>query len=204
MAYIYLHEEDLQAFIDKLKSYATSNADELTDVRRVNNQNDDPADIRTTISDSSTAMARSAALNLVATNLQVRLDEAVEMNSNGITPMDGEYISYYLPDDGEYADDTVANVMAFNSQSVENGTKDAEALQQARSSRDGVAEDGRTVEQILDEMAKHQDVPAYGASVVEAFGGMDSYLATCCNYSGTTPQRIPVAPTLMRTVWIWQ
>ncbi|AYD90486.1 hypothetical protein D5R93_11630 [Actinomyces lilanjuaniae] len=33
-----------------------------------------------------------------------------------------------------------------------------------------MAEDGRTVEQVLAEMAKHQDVPTYGASFVSTFG----------------------------------
>ncbi|MDU0347861.1 DUF6571 family protein [Actinomyces sp. MRS3W] len=124
---------------------------------------------------TSTTMSDAiGGLQQIVDDLQTRLDEAIAMNDSGITfgSTDGT-VCYYLPDGVE---DTVANVKAYNSQSLGDGAKDAEALQQARGSRDGVSEDGRTVEQILDEMAKHQDVPAYGAAVVQAFGGVDGYL----------------------------
>lgn len=93
------------------------------------------------------------------------------MNESGITPMDAEgRVAYYLPDAGPGSQDTVENVQAYNSESVANAEADAAAMAQARSSRDGVAEDGRTVDDILEEMAKHQDVPAYGATFVNTYG----------------------------------
>ncbi|QHO90191.1 hypothetical protein CWT12_00960 [Actinomyces sp. 432] len=113
-------------------------------------------------------------LQQLVNDLQTRLDEAIAMNDSGITfgSTDGR-VCYYLPDGVE---DTTANVKAYNSGSLGDGAKDAEALQQAMGSKDGTAEDGRTVEEILDEMAEHQDVPTYGAAVVQAFGGVDGYL----------------------------
>ncbi|MBE6474762.1 MAG: hypothetical protein E7Z95_04180 [Actinomyces succiniciruminis] len=173
MAYVYLHEEDLQAFIDSLKSFTSSNISELDSISRANSERDDPADIRDKVEWWSLPHVRIGDLSLTADELQVRLDEAVEMNSNGITPMDGDLISYYLPDGVE---DSPGNVKTYNGEAVANGAKDAEALQQASGSLDGVSEDGRTVEEILDDMTQYQDVPAYGYAVVNAFGGVDYYL----------------------------
>ncbi|WP_108965529.1 DUF6571 family protein [Actinomyces sp. Z16] len=173
MAYVYIHEEDLQAFIDSLKSFTSSNISELDSISRANTERDDPADIRDKVEWWALPHVRIGDLSLTADELQVRLNQAVEMNSNGITPMDGDLISYYLPDGVE---DTPANVMIYNGEAVTNGAKDAEALQQASGSPDGVSEDGRTVEQVLDDMARYQDVPAYGDAVVTTFGGVDYYL----------------------------
>ncbi|RJF44058.1 hypothetical protein D4740_03810 [Actinomyces sp. 2119] len=104
----------------------------------------------------------------VAEELRTRRQEAVDMNSQGVTMAGpGGWVCYYLP---EGVEDTVANVVAYNSLSVVGGRGDATALNQALSSREGVAEDGRSVEQVLAEMAKHQDVPTYGVSFVNTFG----------------------------------
>ncbi|QHO90962.1 hypothetical protein CWT12_05980 [Actinomyces sp. 432] len=173
MAYVYLHEEDLRAFIDALKSFVSSNNDELDSISRSNYQYGDPAEIRDKVEWWSVPRTRISDLSRTAEELQVRLDQAVEMNSNGITPMDGDMISYYLPDGVE---DTPGNVKAYNGNAVANGAKDAEALQQARKSADGVSEDGRTVEEILNDMENNQDVPAYGYAVVQTLGGVDGYL----------------------------
>ncbi|WP_127842903.1 DUF6571 family protein [Actinomyces wuliandei] len=107
-------------------------------------------------------------LQEVAHELRTRRQEAVDMNSQGVTMATPEgRVCYYLPDGAE---DTAANVVAYNSLAVAGGRGDATALNQARRSPEGVAEDGRTVEQVLAEMAKHQDVPTYGASFVNTFG----------------------------------
>lgn len=171
MTYIYLDPVGMQSFIDDLKSYATNVDDERGNVQRVNSAEDDPSNIGTSVGLGSTIAQRHNDLVTVAGELQTRLDEAKAMNESGITPMDASgRVAYYLPDEGEGSEDTVENVQAYNSRSVENARTDATALAQARRSRDRVADDGRTVDQILDEMAKHQDVPAYGASFVNTYG----------------------------------
>lgn len=171
MTYIYLDPVGLQSFIDDLNDYAADLDDERATVQQVNSAEADPSDISLSVGLGSTIAQRHADLESVASELQTRLDEAVAMNESGVTPMDANgYVAYYLPAEGDGSEDTIENVQAYNSRSVDNARTDATALAQARDSRDGVADDGRTVDQILDEMAKHQDVPAYGASFVNTYG----------------------------------
>lgn len=171
MTYVYLDPEGLQTYINDLESHATDMDDERATVSRVNTSESDPAGIAGSVNLGSTIDQRCADLREKKNELQVRLDEAVAMNESGITPMDAEgRVAYYLPDAGPGSQDTVENVQAYNSESVANAEADAAAMAQARSSRDGVAEDGRTVDDILEEMAKHQDVPAYGATFVNTYG----------------------------------
>lgn len=61
------------------------------------------------------------------------------------------------------------------SASASRAEQDAIALDQALDSKDGVSADGRTVDQILEEQAKHKDIPAYAASYVSTIG-VDKYL----------------------------
>ena len=172
MAYIYLNKETLQTAINSLVSYSNSHASEVEACRNVNSSHGDEAGVGWRLADGGTLSEKGKAVKSLADEIKVRLDEAVALNDSGISMTDGDLISYYLPDG---ADDTVDNVRAYNSQSVANGKSDATALEEAMGSRDGKAGDGRTVDEILEEMAKHQDVPAYGASFVNTYG-VDDYV----------------------------
>nr|WP_168709473.1 DUF6571 family protein [Actinomyces procaprae] len=114
-----------------------------------------------------------AGLQQTIDDLQTRLDEAIAMNDSGITFSAEEgVVCYYLPDGVE---DTPENVTAYNSQSVADAKADATSLKQALASKDGTAEDGRTVEEIAEAMAKKQDIDIYGAAFVNTVG-VDTFL----------------------------
>ncbi|SHE26048.1 DUF6571 family protein [Actinomyces glycerinitolerans] len=112
-------------------------------------------------------------LQQIIDDLQTRLDEAIAMNDSGITfgSTDGT-VCYYLPDGVE---DTPENVKTYNSQSVADAKADATSLKQALASKDGTAEDGRTVEEIAEAMSKEQDIDIYGAAFVNTVG-VDTFL----------------------------
>ncbi|WP_139738752.1 DUF6571 family protein [Actinomyces wuliandei] len=175
MAYIYLEPTDLQSFIDSLKDFADTYEEQMEGVRTTNRVHDDPGDVALVIGEGLLMASFAYDLRTQAAELQTRLDEAVAMNSSGVTPMSGSMIAYYLPDGGEYSHDTVDNVVAFNSASATGASRDAAALDQALSSEDGQAADGRTVEQVLAEQDKHKDVPAYAATYVSTVG-LDGYM----------------------------
>ncbi|WP_143233382.1 DUF6571 family protein [Actinomyces ruminis] len=112
-------------------------------------------------------------LQRLVNDLQTRLDEAIAMNDSGITFSAEEgVVCYYLPDGVE---DTPENVKTYNSQSIADAKADATALEQALASKDGTAEDGRTVEEIAEAMAKKQDIDIYGAAFVNTVG-VDTFL----------------------------
>lgn len=60
--------------------------------------------------------------------------------------------------------DTVSNVQAYNSKSVENAR--AESAELLEAIENGKSSKGRTVDEIMAEIAKHQDVPTYGLTFV--------------------------------------
>ncbi|WP_454932715.1 DUF6571 family protein, partial [Actinomyces oricola] len=78
---------------------------------------------------------------------------------------------YYLPDGTA---DTVENVKTYNTEAVATARADADALTQAAA--DGKADDGRTVDEVLDSLTVNQDNPVYGAAVVTEVGGAQAYL----------------------------
>lgn len=129
---------------------------------------------------SGTLSACSQALYSLAEELRTRRQEAIDLNSNGITTNpDSTIVSYYLPDPPEgtadveaYWDstDTVDNVRAYNSQSVANAEEESAELDEALKNRDGKSSKGRTYDEILDEIAKHQDVPTYAAAFISSLG----------------------------------
>ncbi len=169
MAYIYLHPGNMQNYVDVLKRWANSNFTERQDTSMKNSQNSDPAEIASKLSEAPQATIEAARHELwdKMTDLQTRLNEAKRMNESGLSPTDGEMISYYLPSD-DASMDTTDNVKAYNSKSESNGYRDATALQQAR--KNGKSDDGRTADEIMAEIAKHQDIPTYGASFVKTTG----------------------------------
>lgn len=140
---------------------------------------------------SSTTLAGCAsAIVGLAIELNVRTTEVINLNSNGVNNMnsDGTY-SYYLPDPPEgtvdeaaywASMDTASNVRVYNSESAANGKKQAQEFQAAINSGDQAR-----VSQLLDEIDKHRDVPAYGATFYKQCGGASEYLALVHNAEQT-------------------
>ena len=124
---------------------------------------------------SATTMGNAAAILLeVADDLAARRQEIIDLNSSGVTAAapDGR-LTYYLPDDAE---DTITNLRSYNTEAATAAGADAAALAQAKDSEDGTADDGRTTDQILTDIAKYQDNPIYGAAFIKATGGAQAYL----------------------------
>lgn len=140
-------------------------------------------------SPTTLAGCASAIIGL-ATELNARRTEVVNLNSNGIDNKnpDGTY-TYYLPDPPEGTTDTAAywasmdtasNVRTYNTQAAANAKKQAQELQTAVNSGDAAK-----AEKLRAEIEKHQDVPAYGASFVKSVGGARSYLNLVNNANQT-------------------
>ena len=124
---------------------------------------------------SATTMGNAAAILLeVADDLTARRQEIIDLNSSGVTTAapDGR-LTYYLPDDAE---DTITNLRSYNTEAATAAGADAAALTQAKDSENGTADDGRTTDQILTDIAKYQDNPIYGAAFIKATGGAQAYL----------------------------
>ena len=124
---------------------------------------------------SATTMGNAAAILLeVADDLAARRQEIIDLNSSGVTTAapDGR-LTYYLPDDAE---DTITNLRSYNTEAATAAGADAAALTQAKDSENGTADDGRTTDQILTDIAKYQDNPIYGAAFIKATGGAQAYL----------------------------
>jgi hypothetical protein len=129
---------------------------------------------------SATTMGNAAAILLeVADDLTTRRQEIIDLNSNGITAAapDGR-LTYYLP---EGAEDTITNVRSYNTEAATAASADAAALTQARNSTNGTADDGRTTDQILTDMAANQDNPVYGKILVNRYG-LGNYLDLAFGY----------------------
>ena len=124
---------------------------------------------------SATTMGNAAAILLeVADDLTARRREIIDLNSSGVTTAapDGS-LTYYLPDDAE---DTITNLRSYNTEAATAAGADAAALTQAKNSENGTADDGRTTDQILTDIAKYQDNPVYGKMLVDGVGGAQAYL----------------------------
>ena len=166
MTFVRIDPVLLQSLIDDLNAFSDDALNEHTTIKTTNANNDDPASLTGYLSSMETYR-----LNVedIASDLQTRLDEAVAMSSQGITSMTDEggtlYYSYYIPDDVQ---DTAENVALYNSKSVDAARQEAAALQEAYSS--GTSSDGRTPDEILAQVEKHQDIPTYGAAFVATVG----------------------------------
>nr|WP_311153563.1 DUF6571 family protein [uncultured Actinomyces sp.] len=117
---------------------------------------------------NTTMGATINALGEVIDGLQERLQVIIDLNTDGISTTSSDGVpGYYLPDGTA---DTVENVKSYNTEAVATARADADALTQATASRNGTADDGRTVDEVLASMATYQDSPAYGATFVNTYG----------------------------------
>ena len=128
MALVALYPDKLQAFIDSLSGFATDQDTERQGV--INSQwlNHYPVDGLESWTDIySTIYTKSVNLDEIASDLKTRLDEAVLMNSNGLTNAgEAGELYYYLPDG---AMDVASNVTLHNSAAVSTAQSDAQAKQ---------------------------------------------------------------------------
>lgn len=188
MAVIRFDPDLMQALINNLTSYAEDTNGERGNIHQVSENNSHPV---SSVEEATCAQPSLSRIQVIAKDLgfrdfstvsgtieylmdlvedmKTRRQNILDINSDGIitaTPDDG-VISYYLPDGTE---DTIDNIRTSNTQAATDAKNDATALSQALSSTGGTAEDGRTVEQILDNMAKYQDLPVYGNIFVNTYG----------------------------------
>ncbi|RAX19055.1 hypothetical protein DRB06_14905 [Actinomyces sp. Z5] len=190
MAYIKIDTDAMQTVINNINDYANAADGARRAIRRSSEYHYDPVESVVTDTEplpdllnpapgNTTISANVARLREVAYQLRSRRQEAIDINESGITMTNPDgTLSYYLPDPPPGTTDeaaywrnmdTAANVHAYNTGAAEAAKADAAALDQALGSLDGTAKDGRTVEQILNEAAKHRDIPAYGASFTDQY-----------------------------------
>ena len=203
MAFIKINPEGMLTVVNNLDERASAVDTERTNIDNSSSENHDPVASVVEATDpvsapfapgqtsgpslpgqnsySTNLNACAGNIRALAEELRTRRQEAIDMNSSGITPADANgMVSYYLPDplEGtvdteEYWNntDTTDNVRKYNSESAANGKADATALSEAlKGGQNGTSSDGRTVEQILEEMGKHEDVPTYGGMFVNTYG----------------------------------
>lgn len=187
-----MNPELMLALINNLTDRAACIQEERGVIRRASEDNsngdtppvlsvDDLSDVVSTVDGVTTLYGAAEDLGLIAEELSARRDEVVYLNSSGITERNPDgTMSYYLPTPAEGVDpasvDTIENVRAYNSQAVENARAEAEELAEAISVADGVSSQGRTADEILAQIEKHEDIPTYGASFVNTIGGAQRYL----------------------------
>ena len=137
-------------------------------------RNMDTLNSNTGSNDNTTMGATINALGGVIDGLQERLQVIIDLNTDGISTTSSDGVpGYYLPDGTA---DTVENVKSYNTEAAATARADADALTQATASSNGTAEDGRTVDEVLDSLTINQDNPVYGAAVVTEVGGAQAYL----------------------------
>lgn len=198
MTFIKIDPDRVDAVAGHLDDRADAVEEERKNISRASADNHDPVESVVTATEalpgflapssgSQSFGGVSQGLRSLADELRARSQEARDLNSSGITmqnPDGSPSYCYYLPDppagtaDVEAywnATDTVATVREYNSQSVQNARSESAELVEALNSADGRASSGRTVDEILTETAKHQDVPTYGAAYVSAVG-VETYL----------------------------
>ncbi|MCR2053621.1 hypothetical protein NSA19_12405 [Actinomyces bowdenii] len=146
----------------------------------------------------------------LADELRTRRQEAIDLNSSGITTSDTSgVVSYYLPDPPEgtvdteaywNSMDTVANVKSYNSESVKNAQ--AESAELAEALENGKSSKGRTAEEIIAEINKHRDIPTYSVAFCTKMG-VDNMLDAPLNAQEDTNYAIaeqpPIIPQLVET-----
>ena len=189
MAVIRFDPDLMQALINNLTSYAEDANGERGNIHQVSENNSHPVSsaeeatrtqpsLTGTWSDTNsmglscffTVSGAIEYLMGLVEDMKTRRQNILDINSDGVITADPDdgVISYYLPDDTE---DTIDNIRTSNVQAATDAKNDATALSQALSNTtDGTADDGRTVEQILDNMAKYQDLPVYGNIFVNTYG----------------------------------
>ncbi|PHP51313.1 DUF6571 family protein [Actinomyces ruminis] len=187
MAYIKIDTDKMQTVIDNLEDRAEAINHERNGINQTSGYYHDPVP---SVVDATAAGPRSGplaqstyTLRDLAEELRSRRQEAIDINESGITMTNPDgTLSYYLPDpppgttdEAAYwrSMDTAANVHAYNTGSAETAKAEATELREALAN--GTSSQGRTPEEILDQIDKHRDIPIYGAAFVGEFSA-EEYL----------------------------
>ncbi|SDM66085.1 DUF6571 family protein [Actinomyces ruminicola] len=194
MAYIKIDTDKMQTVINNIIDYSHAVDGARSAIRRSSEYHHDPVESVVTDTESlplalapapgnKTMWAYVMRLRDLAEELRSRRQEAIDINESGITMANPDgTLSYYLPDpppgtqdEAAYwrSMDTVDNVHAYNTGSVETAKAEAAELQEAL--ENGTSSQGRTPEQILDQIDKHRDIPTYSLAFCQTMG-VDSML----------------------------
>lgn len=222
MTFIQINLDKMLSVINNLDERAAIVDDERRKIDDESSHNHDPVEFVVEATEVSPVLSSPTTLSLawcanlhtcaeglrsLADELRVRRQEAIDLNSNGITTNpSGGVATYYLPDpppdvtdvDAYWArTDTVANVQAYNSQSVATAKSEAaeleEALANGRSSR------GRTPEEIIEQINKHRDIPTYGLAFCMTMG-VDTMLDAPLNAQADTNYAHEEQPAIIPTM----
>ena len=168
MVFIKVDLDKLGTFIKNLEDWIVD-AESSRKAVRDKVSAEDPANIRDIVSDNSTMTRVTNHLSSLKGSLETRRLNVEDMNSSGVAGVAGASV-YYLPDGVE---DNTKNVTAYNMNARKAGNR--AALELVEANEHGKSSKGRTAEEIIFEMKKHQDIPTY-ASAFFAITSPENYL----------------------------
>lgn len=194
MAFIKIDTDKMQTVITNLEDRAYAINEERAAINRTSGYHHDPVQSVVDATDSAlgafvskalspggapdTLVATVSAMRDLAEQLRSRRQEAIDINESGITMANPDgTLSYYLPDPPPGTTDTAAywltmdtatNVHAYNTGSVETAKAEAAELQEAL--QNGTSSQGRTPEEILNQIDKHRYTPTYGLAFCQTMG----------------------------------
>ncbi len=159
MATIKLNAKELDKKIKGLRNLANKCETERTHIDAQSEQENDPYDITQWLLDSDTAIST---LKDRADGIQTAKDNLIALNNNGVAKMEGEVITYTLPDDAPV--DDLEDLTRWTT-----GAIDAHDLQETAQGK--TPKSGRTYEQVIASMEKYVELSnTYAASVIESIG----------------------------------
>jgi hypothetical protein len=180
---IRLNPDKVQAIITDLTNFRNQKVGPATTkVTEANEDVSSPCDLG---SFKSNAASHSENLRSKIADLQTCLDAAKAANDCGITTKKSDGTIAYIVAEGHA--ESIENIKADNHVNEwQSAQKDAKALSEAlnntssNASGGGVSSDGRTIEQILNDMSANADNPYYGSTFVKKWsdehGGFEDFL----------------------------
>lgn len=180
---IRLNPDKVQAIITDLTNFRNQKVGPaITKVTEANEDVSSPCDLG---SFKSNAASHSENLRSKIADLQTCLDAAKAANDCGITTKKSDGTIAYIVAEGHA--ESIENIKADNHVNEwQSAQKDAKALSEAlnntssNASGGGVSSDGRTIEQILNDMSANADNPYYGSTFVKKWsdehGGFEDFL----------------------------
>lgn len=133
---------------------------------------EDPANIAGYFDSNNIMYNRILDLFHLVGSLDTRIANVEAVNQCGVNSSGNPVNGYYLPDG---VADTTENVTAYNKRSIDSARNLAAKLDYAVK-HDGKSKDGKTVDELVAELAKHQDIPPFGAAFVSSFPTPEDYL----------------------------
>lgn len=170
MVFIKVDMKKLQTFIFNLQDWQID-AEVQRDKVKKKVDVEDPANILSIVNSGTWLDKLTKHLDSLRGSLETRRLNVEAVNKASGISLTSDECGYYLPDGVE---DNTANVTAYNMRSIENGKKLAAQLDEACAN--GKTKDGKTPEQIMAEIAKHQDVPTFGVGVLNHYSTPEKFL----------------------------